>query len=625
MKYDIVVVGGGHAGVEAAYIAARKNMRVMLVTTHLDLIGQMSCNPAVGGIAKGNIVREIDALGGVMARLIDKAGIHFRMLNKSKGSAVWGPRAQADKLLYRKYSREILEESDNISLMQGMVVDLGVSGECISSVTLDSGEVVHTKAVIIAAGTFLNGKVHIGLTSFPAGRTGEPPATGLTERLEEFGITSGRLKTGTPARIDGRTVDFEQLTAQYGDENPWPFSYFTSGKLENKTICWSCKTTSLTHKYILDNLDRSPLYTGKINSLGPRYCPSIEDKVVRFGERDGHTLFLEPESLDHHEMYLNGLSTSLPHDVQDKMVRSIKGLENARILRPGYGIEYDFFQPLQLKSTLESKKISNLFFAGQVNGTSGYEEAACQGLVAGMNAVQNILGEEQVVLGRDSSYIGVLIDDLVTRGTDEPYRMFTSRAEYRLLLRQDNSDERLMPLANKLGFLPKEKFEQRQRVWERKKEVVNRLYSVKVSPEKWLKITGKRISQTERAGDLLKRPQFKLQDLVGSLDDFKDLDRYLLLGIESDVKYEGFVRKQKKEIAKLKKLEETIIPKMIEFEKIPGLLSESRQKLKKIKPHTLGQASRIAGVTPADISVLAIYISRYRISDSFHVKQQDRL
>ncbi len=606
---------------EAAYIAARKDVQVMLITTHLDLIGQMSCNPAIGGIAKGNIVREIDALGGIMAVLTDKSGIHFRLLNRSKGSAVWGPRAQADKLLYRKYSRKFLDECSNISLMQGMVISLGVSGGRICSVTLDSGEEIQTKAVIIAAGTFLNGVAHIGLNSFPAGRTGEPPAVGLTESMKEFGISSQRLKTGTPPRIDGRTVDFEKWSPQHGDENPWPFSFFTQDKLENKTICWSSKTSSLTHKHIYDNLDRSPLYTGKISSLGPRYCPSIEDKVVRFGERDGHTLFLEPESLDHHEMYLNGLSTSLPHDVQEKMVRSIEGLENARILRPGYGIEYDFFQPLQLKPTLESKKISNLFFAGQVNGTSGYEEAACQGLIAGMNAVQNILGEEPIVLGRDSSYTGVLIDDLVTRGTDEPYRMFTSRAEYRLLLRQDNCDERLMPIAFGAGFLSREKYEQRQRVWERKKEVIDWLYAVRVTPELCMKVTGNKITQSEKLGDLLKRPQFSFRDVISCSDKPVDLDRHLELGVESDIKYEGFVHKQLNEIKKMKKLEETIIPEKFDYDQVPGLLGESRQKLKKIKPGTMGQASRIAGVTPADISILAIYISRHRNIESFHVKQ----
>ncbi len=610
MKYDLVVIGGGHAGIEAAYIAAKKEVQVLLVTSHLDLIGQMSCNPAIGGVAKGNIVREIDALGGLMARLIDKTGIHFRMLNMSKGSAVWGPRAQADKNLYRKVAREELEKIPNISIMQGMVIDLGVSGEQIRTVTLDSGEIIDCRAVVLAAGTFLNGVAHIGLNHFPAGRTGEPPATKLTEKLNEFGITSGRLKTGTPPRIDGRSVDFSKLSPQHGDDNPWPFSFFTLEKLENKTVCWASKTNSLTHKHITDNLDRSPLYTGKIKSIGPRYCPSIEDKVVRFGERDGHTLFLEPESLDHREMYLNGLSTSLPYDVQEKMVKSIEGLENARILRPGYGIEYDFFQPLQLKSTLESKKISNLFFAGQVNGTSGYEEAACQGLVAGINAVQNIFGEEPLVLGRDSSYVGVLIDDLVTRGTDEPYRMFTSRAEYRLLLRQDNCDERLMSIAYKLGYVSSEMYLQRQKVWEEKKSRISWLGTVRISADLCREKLGLTISQTEKASDLLRRPDFDLRGVLKCLEDCPDFDRYLELGVESEIKYEGFVAKQIKEIEKMKRLEQTTIPEGVEYDEVPGLLTESRIKLKKIRPNTLGQASRIAGVTPADISILAIYISR---------------
>ena len=664
---DIIVIGAGHAGIEAAHIAAKMGVPVLLVTGHADLIGQMSCNPAIGGVAKGNIVREIDALGGLMASLIDKAGIHFRMLNASKGSAVWGPRAQADKVIYRKLARNALENHPKIAILQAMVVKLNVCGEQISSVTLDNGEIIAAKAVILAAGTFLNGVIHIGLNSHSGGRAGEPPSCGLTESIRELGIASGRLKTGTPPRIDGRTVDYSKLSVQPGDDNPWPFSFFTGDKLRNKVVCWSARTNAGTHRYILQSLDRSPLYTGKIQSSGPRYCPSIEDKIIRFGERDGHTLYLEPESVDNHELYVNGLSTSLPYDVQERMVRSVEGLEGARIMRPGYGIEYDYFQPLQLRPTLESRTVRGLFFAGQVNGTSGYEEAACQGLIAGINAVQGLRGEEPVVFGRDTSYIGVLIDDLVTKGTEEPYRMFTSRAEYRLLLRQDNCDERLMPVAHRLGTVTDGQYDERRRFWDRKREVTERLFGVRVTPDEYGRmmgasvepdvsretsyadvdgvndtvgaecirpsmyglqktpddtgrgdgsppLMGRSISQTESAGGLLRRPEVGIYDLLRGLYAIgkgfagEDFDRSLILGIESDVKYEGFVRKQVRDIEKLRRYEEAKIPDGFSYDDVPGLLTESRLKLNRVRPGTLGQASRIGGVTPADVSVLAIYL-----------------
>jgi len=649
-EFDLIVIGGGHAAIEAANIAAKRNISVLMITSHIDFIGQMPCNPAIGGVAKGNIVREIGALGGLMADLIDRTGIHFRVLNRSKGAAVWGLRAQADKDRYKTLARQSIENNPNIMILQAMAVNLGVCGERIRTVALDNGEIIAAKAVILAAGTFLNGTIHVGLNTFGGGRAGEPASLGLTECINGFGISSGRLTTGTPPRIDSQSVDYSKLTPQHGDDDPWPFSFFTKEKLINRMTCWSAKTNPLTHKLVEDNKDRTFLYGGKATGAYPRYCPSIEDKIVRFGERGGHTLFLEGETLSHKEIYINGFSTSLPYDIQERMVKSIEGLEAAKITRPGYGIEYDYFQPLQLKSTLESKIVQNLFFAGQINGTSGYEEAACQGLIAGINAVQNIRGEEPVVLGRDSSYIGVLIDDLVTKGTDEPYRMFTSRAEYRLLLRQDNCDERLMPIAHNLGTITDDQYNERKRFWDRKKEVIDWLYSVKIIPEAFSEATGATITKSESAGDLLRRPEVKFHHItevcnrqrnhVGAIpcgrpcceddhpknnddhqqkcgekhgDDLQtknppETDRHLILGIESDIKYEGFVKKQFNEIEKLRRFENTYIPANFNYDEVEGLGLESREKLKKICPDTLGKASRIGGVTPADISVLAMYL-----------------
>ncbi|MCL2688412.1 MAG: tRNA uridine-5-carboxymethylaminomethyl(34) synthesis enzyme MnmG [Chitinispirillia bacterium] len=645
--FDLIVIGGGHAAIEAANIAAKRNVSVLMVTSHIDFIGMMPCNPAIGGVAKGNIVREIGALGGLMASLIDRSGIHFRVLNSSKGSAVWGLRAQADKDHYKTLARQSIENNPNIMILQAMVTKLSVSGERIRTVTLDNGEIIAAKAVILAAGTFLNGTIHIGLNTFAGGRAGEPASLGLTECIGKFGISSGRLTTGTPPRIDAQSVDYSKLTPQHGDDDPWPFSFFTKEKLVNKMTCFTAKTNTLTHKLVVDNKDKTFLYSGKATGAYPRYCPSIEDKIVRFGERGGHTLFLERETLSHKEIYINGFSTSLPYDVQESLVKSIEGLEAAKITRPGYGIEYDYFQPLQLKSTLESKIVRNLFFAGQINGTSGYEEAACQGLIAGINAVQNILGDEPVVLGRDSSYIGVLIDDLVTKGTDEPYRMFTSRAEYRLLLRQDNCDERLMPIAHSLGTVSDDQYNERRRFWDRKKEVIDWLYSVKITPNAFNEATGASITKSESAGDLLKRPEVKFHhvmavcnhpqyNLAGAIpcgrpscgsnhlnckddhrqncddhprfEDVQEINRHLILGVESDIKYEGFVRKQQNEIEKLRRFENTYIPANFDYNEVEGLGLESREKLKKIDPDTLGKASRIGGVTPADISVLAMYL-----------------
>lgn len=612
MRFDIIVIGGGHAGIEAAHIATKKGLSVMMITSHIDLIGQMSCNPSIGGVAKGNIAREIDALGGLMGKIIDCAGIHFKMLNRSKGSAVWGNRAQADKVVYRKVARKLLEECKNLTLFQGVVKRITSDNRKVTGVILDSGEEIQSGAVILAAGTFLNGIAHIGLNSFPCGRMGEPPSCGLTESIRELGIKSSRLKTGTSPRIDGRTVDFDSLIKQEGDSEPWPFSFSTEHKLTNKTFCWIGRTNHDTHLIIMDNMDRSPLYTGKISSIGPRYCPSIEDKVVRFGERDGHTLFLEPESLEHHEMYLNGLSTSLPFDVQVRMVNSLKGFEKAKIVRPGYGIEYDFFQPLQLKPTLESKIVENLYFAGQINGTSGYEEAACQGLIAGINASQKILNEQEFVLSRDSSYTGVLIDDLVTRGTEEPYRMFTSRAEYRLILRQDNCDERLMPLSYNAGYLDKEIYEKRKKIWDKKRRIIDNFKNEKIDPELWNEKRDEKIGHPVSAFDLLKRPGICIKDLSDCVDISSVDSEFLTVSVESDIKYQGFVEKHLFEIERVKKYESVYIPENMDYSQISGLLTESKIKLIKIRPQTLGQASRIPGVTPSDISVLLIHLSKYR-------------
>src|SRR5690554_27029 len=608
MIFDIVVIGGGHAGIESAHIAAKKNLRILLITNHLDLIGQMSCNPSIGGIAKGNIVREIDALGGLMGELIDNCGIHFKMLNKSKGSAVWGNRAQADKEKYRKLARKKLENNKNVFLLQSIVKRILVKNGSIDEVELETGENIKTKAVIVAAGTFLNGIIHIGLHSFSSGRMGEPAVNNFTESINELGIKSGVLKTGTSPRIDGRTINYDKMEKQEGDKIPWRFSYRTEFPIKNSTVCWISKTNENTHKIIFDSLDKSPLYTGKIKSIGPRYCPSIEDKIVRFGERNGHALFLEPENLENNEFYLNGLSTSLPFDTQIKMVKSIKGLENAKIQRPGYGIEYDYFIPVQLKSTLESKKINNLFFAGQINGTSGYEEAACQGLIAGINAAQKIIGEEELILGRDNSYIGVLIDDLVTRGIDEPYRMFTSRAEWRILLRQDNSDERSMPISYKLGYIDEKLFIKRRREWDKKKKILNLLYSIKIKIHS--EINGKKKKENVTAFELLRRPEIKIEDVLDKCD-IKIENRELRVNIESDIKYEGFIEKQKLEVKKYKSSEKIRIPKELEYDNIKGLSNESKQKLIKIQPDFLGQAMRIPGITPSDINLIILYISKY--------------
>jgi len=570
----------------------------------------MSCNPSVGGVAKGNIVREIDALGGVMARLTDATGIHFRMLNRSKGMAVWGNRAQADKHAYRVAARRILEAQPTLDLLQGMVCRVETTGPSVSAVVLDSGERIDCRAVALCMGTFLNGLAHIGMESFPAGRTGEPPSLGLTESLSALGVRTGRLKTGTSPRIDGRSVDYSRMAAQPGDDDPWAFSFSAEQMPTNRVQCWITRSSPLTHRIIRDNLDRSPLYGGKVTSIGPRYCPSIEDKVVRFGDREGHTLFLEPEGVDVDEMYLNGLSTSLPFDVQVRMVASVPGLEHAKIVRPGYAIEYDYFPPDQLWPTLESKVVENLYFAGQINGTSGYEEAACQGLVAGINVAQRVLGKPPFLLSRQVAYAGVLIDDLVTRGTSEPYRMFTSRAEHRLVLRQDNADQRLMPEAAAAGLLDPGVLERRQRVWDERRGWDTVLAERSVDPETWRQSgVGEEIRQAVRARELLRRPAVTIGRILAALHETID-ERDVWASLEADIKYEGFVARQQADIERQRGSQDIGIPANIEYGAIGGLLIETRAKLAKTRPATVRLAAAIPGVTPADIGVLLGYLSR---------------
>ncbi len=610
MKFDVVVIGGGHAGVEAANAAANRGVSVLMITSHIDLIGHMSCNPAIGGIAKGNIVREIDAMGGLMGKIIDKTGIHFKMLNTAKGMAVWGNRAQADKHAYRSYCRELLESVMGISFLQGMVKKINPVSNKAFSVLMDSSEVIECTAIVLANGTFLSGTIHMGLTSFPGGRTGEPASCGLTESLAELGIKSGRLKTGTSPRIDGRSVDFSKMEKQPGDDFPWAFSFSTQEIPTNKVVCYATRTCADTHSIILNNLNFSPLYTGKIQSVGPRYCPSIEDKVVRFGERDGHALFLEPEGLHTHEMYLNGLSTSLPFQVQVQLVQSIPGLKSAKIIRPGYGIEYDFFHPTQLHPSLESRVVEGLFFAGQINGTSGYEEAGGQGLIAGVNAAQKVLGLPPLVLKRDAAYIGVLIDDLVSRGTQEPYRMFTSRAEHRLLLRQDTADFRLMEIAHSLNLVDANTIGARRKFWEGKKELVGALKITTINHNSWNdRFSNTLITSQAKAYEVLKRPEVSLTNILSFLN-LNVIDRELICGVEADVKYSGFVARENQNVERMAKIDTIAIPQSINYQTIPGLLTESRIKLSAIKPATLGQAARISGVTPADVSILMVYVAQ---------------
>ena len=618
-EYDVIVVGAGHAGCEAALAASRMGCETLIITMNLDSIALMSCNPAIGGVAKGHLVREIDALGGEMAKCIDKTGIQFRVLNTSKGHAVQAYRAQADKQLYRLEMKAVLEREKSLDIKQGIVEGLLIEDGKAVGVKTNTGILYRSRAIILTTGTFLKGLIHIGLINFPAGRAGEFSAERLSDNLKDLGFEIGRLKTGTPPRLDAKTIDFSGLIKQNGDENPRPFSYSTTKITQRQIPCYLTYTNTETHRIIMENLDRSPLYCGVIKGIGPRYCPSIEDKVKRFPEKDRHQVFLEPEGYETTEYYANGVSTSLPIDVQLKFLRTIKGLEKVEIMRPVYSIEYDFTPPTQLMPTLETKLIKNLYFAGQINGTSGYEEAAAQGLMAGINAGLSIQGKESLILDRSEAYIGVLIDDLVTKGTEEPYRMFTSRAEYRLILRQDNADLRLKEKGYRVGLVREEEFVRFVNKREGIKKEIDRLSKAILKPNedvnKILESIGTNIlNEPVTLLELLRRPEITYNKLVQleTIPESQFLNPDIIEQVEIQVKYEGYINRELEKIGRFKRLEEKRIPQGIDFKNIPGLSTEVKEKLSKIKPVSIGQASRISGVTPSAISILIVYLEQLK-------------
>lgn len=612
---DIIVIGAGHAGCEAALAAARLGFETILFTINLDTIAQLSCNPAIGGLAKGHLVREIDVLGGEMAKITDRSGIQFRMLNLSKGPAVWSLRAQADRALYRTFMKQVLEEQPRLQVKQAMVERIEVLDGRVSGVVTSLGVFYGARAVIVTTGTFLKGLMHIGMESFQAGRAGEFPSINLSDSLKSIGFQLGRLKTGTPPRIDAKSIDFGRLAPQHGDEPPVPFSYSTERITNPQLPCYITYTNQKTHDIIRGSLDRSPLYGGKISGVGPRYCPSIEDKVVRFAEKDRHQIFLEPEGLQTSEYYANGISTSLPYDVQIALVRSIEGLEHAELMRPAYAIEYDYVPPTQIRHSLEAKTIEGLYFAGQINGTSGYEEAAAQGLMAGINAALKLRGSEPLILRRDEAYIGVLIDDLVTKGTNEPYRMFTSRAEYRLLLRHDNADARLMEKGHAIGLLQDSVYEQFIMRKQRLDEELNRLARERLKPSEALNARLAELGTTPITEDaqlekLLKRPQVRYDLIATFAPPAEPLPKAVQELVEINVKYDGYVRRQVDLAERLMKHEEKRIPDGFDFTSLSGLSREVVQKLQEIQPRTIGQAGRIPGVTPAAVSLLLIAVEK---------------
>ncbi|MFN3943181.1 MAG: tRNA uridine-5-carboxymethylaminomethyl(34) synthesis enzyme MnmG [Flavobacterium sp.] len=618
--YDVIVVGAGHAGSEAAAAAANMGCKTLLVTMNLQTIGQMSCNPAMGGIAKGQIVREIDALGGYSGIVSDKTAIQFKMLNKSKGPAMWSPRVQSDRMRFAETWRLMLEQTPNLDFYQEMVSGLLLKNGRVAGIKTSLGVEIHAKTVVLTNGTFLNGLIHIGDKNFGGGRAGESAAFGITEQLLALGFESGRMKTGTPPRVDGRSLDYSKMNEEKGDEFTEKFSYSDeTSNLKHQKSCWMTYTSPLVHDLLREGFDRSPMFNGRIQSLGPRYCPSIEDKINRFADKDRHQLFVEPEGWDTVEVYVNGFSTSLPEDVQYKALKSVAGFEHVKFFRPGYAIEYDYFPPTQLKHTLETKLVDGLFFAGQINGTTGYEEAASQGIMAGINAALQVKEQEAFILKRDEAYIGVLIDDLITKGTEEPYRMFTSRAEYRTLLRQDNADQRLTPKGYAIGLASEKRLKRMEQKFNESEKLIQFYRETSILPEEINPILAEKesslIKQSDKLFKVLSRPEVELVDF----NKIEKINQYLAANPLDDeiveqsyiqVKYQGYIEKEKQNADKIKRLEDIKIPENFDYDKIKSLSHEAKEKLKKIRPVTVSQASRISGVSPSDISILLIYMGR---------------